>query len=565
MGGETLDAVLTAVLAPLGIALSILVVHLIAVLWRVTALRRPLPVVVHPLRFEHSRPDFVGGQPDALLELPSRLRSYLGGDVGSQVELAPGPGGPLTNQFAAAAPHRGDTTWVGHLTRTLLSRYRPTLNIVLVPEVPERGLSVGVQIVKEPHGEVVAARSITAPDLLELYHVIGGFCAEAVLEQPRLLSRTPRWGHWRNNAYTQLRIGLSREREGDAAARRGDKAAADREYTLAHEKYSEAARRCPGNSRIALAHGNLHEKREEFDEAANVYHAAACLWPQNVDLSYRLAAASVNHAEPDLDKRAKRLRAANRSLAYAKDRLRSAVVLKALLRTYVPRRRDKGERAFWRSWFRPDRYRRSLRLLRKSRRYEYCCALEIAIEGNKLLLWRLQHGAGELTDRETTRAVTQSWRKVVRITSKKRIGWLAHWTAACYFSRLTQLTDGCTPPAGEWLRDRKSLTSPGSSSGLGIAVDGAEVAWKTYCEERAVGELGRVVRNPCSQFDARLLQTDPDMMPLQEALKGRAVAVLAGVVPTPHDGEVAVPAPRRAIGRSPSAAGPLPRSHGRHR
>jgi hypothetical protein len=53
------------------------------------------------------------------------------------------------------------------------------------------------------------------------------------------------------------------------------------------------------------------------------------------------------------------------------------------------------------------------------------------------------------------------------------------------------------------------------------------------------------------------------MQPLQKALKGRAVAVLAGVVPTLSESEVSVPTPRRSIGQRPTAAGPLRKSQGR--
>lgn len=64
--------------------------------------------------------------------------------------------------------------------------------------------------------------------------------------------------------------------------------------------------------------------------------------------------------------------------------------------------------------------------------------------------------------------------------------------------------------------------------------EGAPITWIQYWEERAVGEIGRVLRNPCSQLDTRLLHADPDMIPLQHAFKGRAVASLVGLLIDPE-------------------------------
>lgn len=540
-----LDVLLLAVLGPLGLALAFLLVHLIALAWRVTASRTPTPVVVQLLSFEHHRLEFVGSQPTELLELPSRLRDYLAGDSTSLVELAPGPVGPITTQLPTAVADGNTGGWASQLSRTLSSRYRPVLNIVLVPEVPRRGLSVGVQIVHAPSGQLLAARSIPGDDVLELAYLVGGFCAGVIFEQPRILRRTPRWGHWKNNAYTQFRIGLHFERLGDGAAGEGDKDNAKACWEYAHAKYTEAARRCPGSGRIALVHGNVHEKLGDYAKAAEVYEAAACLWPQNVDISYRVAAAKVNRALVENLGReglVDLVTGANDSLRRAARALRRRSIIRSYVRTFLPSNRDYGERAYWRSWFRPERYRRHLRFLRRSRRHEYRAALLIAIESNELLLWNK-------TKRECTTEfeadALRSWRLVVKTSSKRRAGWLAHWTAACYFSRLTEIRAEVRPARFLWLADRQRVLVPTRAVGVRRGGPESSVTWTDYCEERAVAEIGRVVRNPCSQFDARRLQTDPDMTRLQRAFKAQRVAMLAGVVWDEAD-EAApvVPSPR---------------------
>ena len=517
--GQAIDVLLAATLAPLGLALSFFIVHMLARAWRVSYFRRPIPVLVHPLNFEHHKPEFVQGQDSAMLQLPSLLRDYLAADSVSLVNLAPGPMTNVTPQLlTATADESAPTSWAARLVTAFQSRYRPFYAIILVPEVPQQGFSVGVQIVREPQRTLVSARSFHARELLELSYVIGGFCAESILEQPGFLRRSPRWEHWKNGAYTFLRSGLYYQKQG--------------KWDKAHAYYTEAAKRCPGNVRVALVHGNLHEKQEEFEKAATVYNAAACLWTQNIDLSYRLAATKVNLAlSSDLDRHEKiaLVKSANEVLLQAQRRLLRRSIVKSLLRVSKPWARDRGERIYWYSWFRADSYRKPLRFLRKSKRHEYRCALHVAVETNNVYLFKLQGGASKLRARA---AVQRSWKKVLQITHARRSGWLAHWTAACFFSRAAILPPGWQPRKRVWSREWRAVQTSSYALGLRLSEAAAPPDWKTYCQERAVGEIGRVVRNPTSQFDARVLQDDPDMKPLQHAFKGQAVAVLAGVVGT---------------------------------
>ena len=515
---EVLKTALAALLAPLAVVLSFLLIHVAASVWRAPYLRRPAPLVVYPLNFEHSKPDFVDGQGVELLELPSRLRDYLAGDSESLVSLAPGPASPITPHLSAAAPDGGGSAaWALQLIRAFLSRYRSSYGVLMVPEVPGAGLySVGVQVIKRPQGTLVAARSFRADNVLELSFLVGGFCAEAVLAQPEFLRRAPRWEHWKHSAYMFVRSGMYYQHEGD--------------YDLAQEYYVQAAKRCPGNARIALLRGSLHEKQNEFSKAVEVYDAAACLWRQNIDISYRLAAANVNLAissSDELDDAARHqlVVGANSIIANARRRLRLRSIAWSILRASIPWSRDRGERLYWRSWLVADPYRRPLRLLRKSKRHEYRCALEVAAESNEMYLWTL--GSPGPPRRES---VARSWRRLIRLTSKRRAGWLAHWSMACYFSRAAKLPDHATPRQSAWQRDWRKVETLIISRERGSERGSAPSSWSQYCEERAVGEIGRVLRNPSSQLDTRLLHDDPDMIPLQGAFKGRAVAALVGLL-----------------------------------
>ncbi|MFC5136973.1 tetratricopeptide repeat protein [Actinomycetospora rhizophila] len=457
------------------------------------------------------------GQGVQLLELPSKIRDYLAWDSTTDVALAPGPVGPITPQIPAAFPdaEAPATSIAAQVAQLFRPRHQPKINLILVPEVPASGFAVGVQIVRTPGDILIGARSVQAGDLKELTYKVGGFCAEIVLEQPEFSRRAPRWEHWTPQAYTLFRIGLYFQRH---------------DLSEAHDRLTEAAKRCPGNVQVALYHGNVHEKMGQYKKAAEVYDAAACLWTNNIDLIYRLAAAKANFAMTNrrlrVQQRVRLMEDANKSLRYARRRLRKPFVIWSYVITFWPFRRDLGERRYWLSWLIADSSHRSL--FRRSKGFELRRALEVAVEANELYLHSIRHDPDDVDKTLAARdSVRNSWIKVRRAVKRSRVGWLTHWTAACYFSRASLLPKELRLE-GEWRDDRKNMMRM-AETGLGIGGDGEPNSWETYCQERAVGQIGSVVRNPYCQLDFNLLREDPDMKPLRRAFKGRSVAVLAGI------------------------------------
>lgn len=367
---------------------------------------------------------------------------------------------------------------------------------------------------RSPRDSLLAARSFCATDIDELVLQVGGFCVERVLEQPTFLRRAPRWEHWSRGAYEYFRRGLRNQ--------------SLERYEDAHEDYTNAASFSPGNARIALYHGSLHEIRAEFGKARQTYDAAGCIWRQNIDLTYRSAAARVNLAltNPKLhvDEKIKIVREANESLLRARRRLSASFVWRRVLRSLRPRRRDVGERRYWYSWLRPDSCRRALRLLRRSKGHEYRCALVVSRQANRLSLWKL---GADLKDCEA--GFLMSWQLVLKIVAKPRSGWLAHWSAAYFFSRAMEIPEDCRPTQELWLSDWKKVETSMASRGLPLDSRHSANDRKAYCTERAIGELSRVVRNPCNQLDRRLLLTDPDMIRLMEVAEDDPFLALLGL------------------------------------
>lgn len=520
VGGQVLQALLTAVLVPIGLLVSLVLVKASFVVWRAVRRLRVPPIVVHPLNFEHDIREFIPNQKPELIELPSRLRDFIAEDETLRAKLAPGPVSPVAPALSAAAPKdQPPSSWVERLLDATYARSRSAYHLVLVPEVPEDGFSVGAQVVEAPRDRLVAAQSFDATTMAELTLRIGSFCIEAVLAQPMVLRRSPRWEHWARGAYEAFRRGNLHHRK--------------HEFDDAHAAYNRAAQLAPGNIRITLHHGGLHEDRGEFREAAVTYNAGSCLWRQNIDVSYRLAAATVNHVltsdgMPPAQARAL-VEEANRALADARSRLGTLSLIRRLLATFHPRRRDPGERRYWYSWLRPDPYPASLRLLRRSKGHEYRCALSVAMASNALLLHTI--AAGEAA-RDGDPSVGALWRRVDEVVGRRRSGWLAHWSAACFFSRALKVDHG-RPRDAVWRRDWERRRRDSLTRFAAIFEESREEHraddWRSYCSERAVVELGRVVRNPSSQLDRRWFHEDPDMRRLHAEPSARLVAVLVGL------------------------------------
>jgi hypothetical protein len=82
----------------------------------------------------------------------------------------------------------------------------------------------------------------------------------------------------------------------------------------------------------------------------------------------------------------------------------------------------------------------------------------------------------------------------VWVRPAKRIGWLAHFNAACCYSLAIELPEGARP----WICD--------------------DPTWQEDCCRAALRELTKVLRHPYSQLDTSWLWYDPDLDPLKAAL-----------------------------------------------
>jgi hypothetical protein len=366
---------------------------------------------------------------------------------------------------------------------------------------------------------------------------------ERVRLQAPFLRRTPRWEHWGNRgSYSTFRRALAYQE--------------DKDFDSAHEAFEIACGLSPGNIRLGVHRASLYELQRRYREAADLYDALHSLWRQNIEVIYRAAAARVNRAQELLAQRARpsppqragiipvprprqgeapagapgsavvepeelRLTGeADRFFALTKRNLSLPYMLWRWLKTWLPRRRDIGERRYWLSWLRRDTYSQPLMLLRRSKRYEYLCAVNIAIEANRLLESLVGDRLGYPV---APFDMDKSFTAVLRLIKRKRAGWLAHWAAACYFARAARAAALISPRESTWRKhERRSRHQPT----LGLSWNVYPRDWRRYCEDTAIGEIGRVIRNPCNQLNPDLLRGDPDMRPLSEAFKASTVAVL---------------------------------------
>lgn len=550
---DSLTAFVLAVIVPLSLFITLLIVRILSYIWYGSLNRRPLPVVIHDLASDagHDGPERAGVSPDperarALHRLPAVLRDYISADPPFSRQLAPGVAGATSPAISVAAAGQAQPSWSTALVNVVLPQTQASYNIHLSPHEVEPGFCVSVLLVKTPQQWIEASRTFRDDTLDGLTHQIGGFCMERVRLQAPFLRRTPRWEHWGNRgSYSLFRRALAYQE--------------DKDFDSAYEAFETACGLSPGNIRLGVHRASLYELQQRYREAADLYDALHSLWRQNIEVIYRAAAARVNRAHDLLAQRPRPARPprsaevigvpaprqgtapagppgsavvtpeelrltdeADRFFALAKRNLGLPYMLWRCCKTWLPRRRDIGERRYWLSWLRRDTYSQPLMLLRRSKRYEYLCAVNIAIEANRLL-------AALIGDRLGYQVapfdMDESFTAVIRLIKRKRAGWLAHWTAACYFARAAQAATLISPPESSWRKyEKRSRHQPT----LGLPGSAYPRDWRRYCEDTAIGEIGRVIRNPCNQLNPELLRDDPDMKPLSEAFRASTVAVLLG-------------------------------------
>jgi tetratricopeptide (TPR) repeat protein len=529
---NAIDVLAKAVLVPLGLLVTLLIVRVISYVWYILLNRRPLPIIVHDVKFK-SKPPRVAElerkeDSHAWSDLPALLRDFISADPPLSRQLAPGVTSTTSPTIATAASDGPYFGWPTALLNLVLPQKAAAYNIHVTPLVSEANeLRAGVQIVKTPEQWIKASKVFAGRTINDLASAIGGFCMECVQLQPEFLRRTARWEHWGSRgSYTIFRRAISYQDNG--------------RFQAAYKAYEKASALAPGNIRLGEYRASLYEIEGRYGEATQLYDALQCLWKKNIEILYRSSVTRVNQAQellcrqaaircsdgPTVESRSSQIEQGLRLieeaqciLIQARKDLQFLHVLRMWLQTWLPRRRDIGERKYWASWLRRDNFRQPLMLLRRSKRYEYVSAVKVGVLANEVLRFLLDENInGQFS-------IDKSIQSIFRLTRRKRIGWLAHWSAACYFSRLAEAAVLAVPAS--WPKYKSSVRKFGSPTAPGTE---EPRNWQQYCEMMAVGEIGRVLRNPCNQLNPQLLQTDPDMKRLHNAFKGTAVRVLIGPI-----------------------------------
>jgi hypothetical protein len=252
--------------------------------------------------------------------------------------------------------------------------------------------------------------------------------------------------------------------------------------------------------------GNPHE-------AAELYRTSKELWPETIETTYRLAAAYAN---------GNRYALANQALDEIRGRLQLIALYWAWIRTWRPTHWNIGERRYWASWI----FRNPV-IFGVSKRKVYLRAAEIAKLARKMealargdqnqqetpiaLLkkvtncttrtrtWtvyaRQFHPDVKLAERFSRRHL-YSWHEAdsadfnmdpaIKVRLKRRIGWLAHYNAAIFFS-----------------------FAIGLKSGLPQEYDIA--FWRMDCARAAIRELGHVKRDPKNELEPDWYRRDPGL------------------------------------------------------
>ena len=494
--------------------------------------RRPLVIQV-----EYGQAGLDGGDDYGVLD--ARLLSYLAfDDLGSYV-IAPGADGGAAPSVPAESPesfpdllrflrfafpaepaYRVDVTWPG-------------------PSRNQEELVATVRISKTPGNRIVASRSFTEASTQALVEVIGSYCVVFLLSQPSIVRSTPRWERWTQDytGYLHYRRGLDIER------RVGEPTTSLDAYSKALEHFDHAARIDPANMLVQLHRATLLELLGEHNEAVALYRKCSTLWPEHIEVLYRLCTSykevAIAAALPEIVAPIDKVR---RQLSYRH-------LWPAWLRTWHPGHWNPGERAYWRGWI-------SLRLWdRVNKRTGYLGAVAVAelVLALSYLIPERNGGVpvadfptaargqqqvtellarlGDLLLRPahlptTERLLRPDPDKLALSSTTDRIpeyegphyrrratGWLATFNAACFFSLAIWLPSEYIP--------------------VGFAPD----QWRECCARASVHELGRIHRDPQNALDPNWMARDPDLEPLRRTEIGQQWMAFVGLRPA-HPEEI---------------------------
>ncbi|MGW3243483.1 tetratricopeptide repeat protein [Streptomyces sp. NPDC001070] len=487
-------------------------------------------------------------------ELAAYITEQMAADALGPGVLTPGSGttiGPDPAPETASSPHG----WVDVMKRLAFFRpraYHVMLHCLTPDNMPPR---FSVRILYMPKNTVVAATIMENAATAaggdgaresdgELYERIACYCTVKILGDPRSQDRIPRWESWGDDpdSYRFYRMGIKAQEEALAAKRNGDTAQEDGHYVHALEHYEKAAELVPGNLTVRLHQAGVQEligqtrevddRAVHIDKAVEIYTYCVQLWPEHIETAYRLSIARAEQSRGGEAEGAPPAGGEPRSrdhLALLLKRLSRRAIARRYARTWLPGRRNLGERRYWRQWWTMERPRPSLRTRRRS----FLGAVRIAHAAEVLREDRSPR-PDDLRGafRDVASEVTGGWARWGRVrggrdwgirrllyadhgnggdhsggadhagartagaaprhrgSNRAAAGYLVNYNAACFLS----LALRAEPPTGSvtWTPDE----------------------WREDCARAAVAQLNTTLRVTRSQFSAAWAERDTDLRPL---------------------------------------------------
>lgn len=463
--GTIVDALTPVLIVAVTLALLVVVTRITGAAWVRLGQRGRLPVIVHETAFvgvsrteeasENSAKAFATG-----------LRSFIGEDVQQNPALVPGGSAVVTPSIPAQVPAY-DTTWVTAVLRFAFAE-GPAYHIYTAMAADDHLHRCWTQVVRRPGNRVISAFTLAAGSNSELVLNVGSYCVQRIQQEHSVLDGTPRWEHWAGRGgYREFRRALQLELGG--------------ELDSAITRYQSVGRLSIGNTTVSLRRASLYEQAGDYTRAVREYRLCHQLWPEHIEAAYRYAAAMNNSRKAEAY-----VEAVATFDGIRKSLARRRLVLR-WLRASLPSRRNRGEREYWSSLLRPHILGKARYGVRHSRRRDLLVATDIAICVTQLVASLEAPESGP----EAGPAAAVLLDTVNRILHRKRIGWLGHYNAACFFSQLLLVHPSRRP---------------------------AMISGQTWVSDnalRACHELAVVVRNPVNQVDPQWMSSDPDLEPLR--------------------------------------------------
>ncbi|MEU6223765.1 tetratricopeptide repeat protein [Streptomyces sp. NPDC047042] len=512
-----------------------------------------------------------GPQSARTAELAAYITEHMAADgLGPRV-LTPGSGtttGPDPAPETASSPHG----WVDVMKRLAFFQpraYHVMLHCMSADRTQPR---FSVRIMYMPKNIMVAATIMEGEPITrgatneerrkrdkKLYERIACYCTVKILGDPRSQDRIPRWESWGDDldSYRFYRMGIRAQERALAAKKRRDPDQERAHYQHALKHYDEAAALVPGNLTVRLQQagvrelmgqdGDTEEPATHIQRAIEIYEDCVQLWPEHIETAYRLSIAcgeQHRYRGQGLHWPADYERDSREHLRLLLKRLSWPVMARRYARTWLPGRRNLGERRYWRQWFAFERPHPSLR----SRRRAFLAAVRIAEAADELRMNRQPEPeklreAFRTVAKEVTGGVWARWgrlwggpdwgiRRLLhadhrrggdhagegspappawhrgartythaealiagpaprhRVPTRASTGYLVYYNAACFLS----LALSVEPPTG-------SVTWSGDE-------------WREDCARAAVAHLNSSLRVTRSQFSAAWAERDTDLRPL---------------------------------------------------